>query len=124
MAIDKKIQEELKNKLLEEKSRIENELARFARPTEVPGDYETKFDDIGKDEGENASEVEEYADNLALENTLEKELKKINNALERIADGTYGICKNCGEEIDIERLKAYPAAENCIKCKQKITAEK
>lgn len=124
MAIDKNIQEELRNKLLEEKSRIENELARFAKPTEVPGDYETKFDDIGKDEGENASEVEEYADNLALENTLEKELKKINNALERIADDAYGICENCGEEIDIERFKVYPAAENCIKCKQKITAEK
>lgn len=124
MAIDKNIQEELKNKLSEEKARIENELARFAKPTGVLDDYETKFSDIGKDEGENASEVEEYADNLALENTLEKELKKINNALERMADGTYGICKNCGEMIDIERLKAYPAAQNCIKCKQKITAEK
>lgn len=124
MAIDKKIQEELKNKLLEEKSRIEKDLAIFAKPTRIPGDYETKFDDIGKDEGENASEVEEYADNLALENTLEKELKKINNALGRMGEGTYSICQNCGETIDIERLKAYPAAQNCIKCKQKLTTAK
>lgn len=76
MAIDKKIQEELKDKLLGEKTGIENELARFAKPTEVPGDYETKFDDIGKDEGENASEVEEYADNLALEKYFRKRTEK------------------------------------------------
>lgn len=117
MAIDKKIQEELKNKLLVEKSRIESELGRFAKPTDVPGDYETKFEDIGRSIDENASEVEGYADNLALEDTLEKELKKVNNALEKIGSGDYGICQNCGEEIDIERLRTYPAAQNCIKCK-------
>ena len=121
--MDKNIQEELKNKLLEEKNKIESQLTRFAKPTEIEGNYETKFENIGEDTDENASEVEEYADNLALENTLEKELKKINNALEKIANGTYGICKNCGQEIEIERLRAYPAAENCITCKKKITAE-
>lgn len=124
MAIDKKIQEELKNKLLEEKSRIEKELAAFARPTETPGNYETRFENIGTDIDENASEVEQYADNLALENSLEKELKKINIALEKMEGGAYGICQNCGEEIDIERLRAYPVAQNCIKCKQKIAAKK
>ncbi len=124
MAIDKKIQEELKNKLLGEKARIESELAKFAKPTGIPGDYETKFENIGTDIDENASEVEQYADNLALENTLEKELSKINKALEKIAGNAYGVCQNCGEEINIERLKVYPAAQNCIKCKQKITAGK
>jgi len=117
MAIDKKIQEELKAKLLEEKSKIEGELKNFASPTEVPGDYKTKFNDIGTDVDENASEVEEYADNLALENTLEKHLKDIDYALKRIEEGTYGTCENCKEEIDIERLQAYSAARICIKCK-------
>ncbi len=124
MTIDQKIQEELKNKLLEEKSKIENELAKFAKPTEIPGDYATKFENVGTNIDENASEVEQYTDNLALENTLEKELKKINNALERMKQNIYGVCKNCGEEIDIKRLKVYPAAENCTRCKQKITAGK
>jgi RNA polymerase-binding protein DksA len=117
MAIEPKILEELKNKLLEEKTKLEGELSRFARPTEIPGDYETKFDDIGTDVDENASEVEEYTDNLALENTLEKRLKEIIEALERISSGTYGMCENCKQEIDLERLRAYPAARTCIKCK-------
>lgn len=117
MAIEQKILEELKNKLLEEKSGIESELSRFAAPTGVPGDYETRFENIGTDMDENASEVEGYADNLALENTLEKRLKDISDALDRIKKGTYGICENCNQEIDMERLRAYPAARICIKCK-------
>lgn len=117
MAIEQKILEELKNKLLEEKSRIESELSRFAAPTGVPGDYETRFENIGTDMDENASEVEGYTDNLALENTLEKRLKDTSDALDRIKKGTYGICENCNKEIDMKRLRAYPAARICIKCK-------
>lgn len=117
MAIDPKIKEELKKKLLDEKTRIENELSLFAKPTGVPGDYETKFEDIGTGTDENASEVEEYTDNLALENTLEKQLKKISDALDRMKKGIYGTCENCKGDIDIERLRAYPAAGTCIKCK-------
>ena len=117
MVIDPKIREELKRKLLEEKSRVEEELSRFAKPTGIPGDYETRFNDIGTDVDENASEVEEYADNLALENTLEKELKDANEALARMDQGIYGICENCHKEIDLQRLIAYPAAKTCIKCK-------
>jgi len=66
---------------------------------------------------DNATEVEEYADNLALESSLEKQLKEINAALLDMEHGIYGICKNCNHEIAIERLKAYPAARTCIKCK-------
>jgi RNA polymerase-binding transcription factor DksA len=117
MAIDPKIVTELKNQLLEEKNKIEGELSRFAKPTDVPGEYETQFEDIGTDVDENASEVEEYTDKLALENSLEKSLKDITDALNRISDGIYGTCDNCKQEIDIERLRAYPAARTCIKCK-------
>jgi DnaK suppressor protein len=117
MAMNIKLQEELKKILEEEKTKIEGELSRFAKPTDIPGDYKTNYGDIGTDTDENASEVEEYTDNLALENNLEKQLKDINDALLRMNNGTYGICENCRQEIDIERLKAYPAARNCIRCK-------
>lgn len=123
MPIEPKNLEELQNKLMDEKKRVENELFRIAKPTGMPGDYETRFNNIGTDVDENATEVEEYSDNLALENTLEKELKKINSAIEKINNTGYGICKNCHQEIDIERLQAYPAAENCIKCKQEMSTK-
>lgn len=114
MAINDTLREEMKAKLLEEKSRLENELSRFATKTEVVGDYETRHEEIGRDEDENATETEMYVDNIALEETLEKELGEVVQALSRIEDGTYGICHVCGKDIEEGRLKAYPAADDCM----------
>jgi DnaK suppressor protein len=44
-------------------------------------------------------------------------LSKINTALEKIEDGEYGECENCGEEIGLKRLEARPVARLCIDCK-------
>lgn len=50
---------------------------------------------------------------------FEKYLQQIDAALERIEDGTYGICRVCGKEIDEARLRAVPTTTICISCKQK-----
>lgn len=42
---------------------------------------------------------------------------KIREALERIDDGTYGICEDCGSEISEARLRARPVTTQCIDCK-------
>lgn len=44
-------------------------------------------------------------------------INKIKDALERIEDGSYGLCETCGEEISIGRLTARPVATHCIVCK-------
>ena len=44
-------------------------------------------------------------------------LELIENALQRLVDGTYGICQDCGERISEARLEARPYAVYCIKCK-------
>lgn len=44
-------------------------------------------------------------------------LQKIEDALQRIEDGTYGICASCEEEIGLKRLQARPVATLCIDCK-------
>jgi DnaK suppressor protein len=116
MALDSSLLAELKENLIQQQKQLEQELSVIAKPAPGVGNYETNFDNIGTDEDENASEVEEYTDNLAVEDSLEKQLKEIREALERIANGTYGICENCNQEIDIERLKAYPVAKTCLKC--------
>jgi DnaK suppressor protein len=48
-----------------------------------------------------------------------RELQEIEAALSRIADGSYGICSDCGEEIGQARLQAYPAAVRCLPCQEK-----
>lgn len=110
MALDTQTIKELKDRLLSEKERLEKELSRFAKVTDAPGDYETKINDMGTDPDENASEVEEYVDNLALENTLENQLRDVTDALSRMENGTYGKDENTGEEISVDRLRAYPQA--------------
>lgn len=47
-------------------------------------------------------------------------IRKINQALDRIEEGSFGICEDCDEEISIGRLKARPVATLCIKCKTKM----
>lgn len=117
MALDKKTLEEFRELLLKEQTRIEDEIKRIAKPVnEKTGDYTTTYTNIGDDEDENASEVEEYAGNLAIETSLERQLMDTKEALERINGGTYGVCENCGKEIPIERLKAYPSAKTCMQC--------
>ncbi|PID52267.1 MAG: hypothetical protein CR972_03215 [Candidatus Moraniibacteriota bacterium] len=114
MAIEQNILEELKEQLLAEKARLEKELEKFATKT-VEGDYKTDFpDNIGNEQGENALEVEQYADNLALEQSLETQLRDVIDALEKMENGTYGTDEETGEEIAIERLRAYPAARGNV----------
>ncbi len=114
MALDAAIVAELKEKLLAEKARLEGELSRIGKPTGIPGDYETQIQDMGDDEDENASEVEEYVDNVAVEDNLEGQLKDVNDALAKMETGSYGICEKTGEEIPVERLQAYPAARTKV----------
>jgi DnaK suppressor protein len=48
--------------------------------------------------------------------------EQIDEALLRLADGTYGICEDCGREISERRLKAVPFARRCIQCQEKTEA--
>lgn len=114
MALDANVLEELKQKLLGEKTRLEAELGRFANPTGGAGQFETNFENIGTDPDENATEVENYTDNLALEGSLETQLGDVLVALEKMEKGTYGICEKTGEEIPLDRLRAYPEARTTI----------
>ncbi|MDR1313999.1 MAG: RNA polymerase-binding protein DksA [Deltaproteobacteria bacterium] len=44
-------------------------------------------------------------------------LNKIDGALERIANGSFGICEHCGDDISVARLEARPVSTLCISCK-------
>lgn len=54
---------------------------------------------------------------LRVKDRAQKLIDKINEALQRIDQGTFGICERCGEPIERERLKARPIATLCIDCK-------
>ncbi len=59
---------------------------------------------------------------LKLKQTDAKILQAIEEALYRMEKGTYGVCRDCGEEIAAARLNAIPWTRVCITCKEKQSA--
>lgn len=114
MAIEQTMIDELTSKLEAEKAKLETELGKIADPTDVPGEYETRFEDLGREDGDSETETEQYVDNMAVESTLEDKLRDVTDALDKIKAGTYGKCEKCGVDISIERLTAYPSARICM----------
>jgi RNA polymerase-binding transcription factor DksA len=55
--------------------------------------------------------------------SMTRALVDVEEALERIADGTYGFCRDCGDRIPWERLEAIPSAQLCLGCKRKEEGE-
>jgi len=53
---------------------------------------------------------------LARRERVETRIDALQEALERLKDGTYGLCQSCGRLIDLERLEALPRATECIDC--------
>jgi DnaK suppressor protein len=82
----------------------------------LSGDIHLDPDDL-PDEIDTASSVVGLAFFGRLRERERGLLNKINSALEKIEQGTFGECEQCGEEIGIKRLEARPVAELCIDCK-------
>ncbi len=66
---------------------------------------------------EQAAETLELEKRLALEKRIREQLADVEHALHKFEEATYGLCDNCGQPIDPERLEALPQASLCINCK-------
>ena len=123
--MDKKLNEELKQLLSEEKNKLEQELSQFSHrnPKATVADFDSDFPNLGDKEDENAAEVATYSDNLSLESELEKQLRDVVSSLKQMENGTYGTCKYCKQEISEARLRARPTSSSCIECKKTLTQE-
>ncbi len=72
---------------------------------------------IFPDMGDQASAETDTNFMLRLRGREQRLLKKIDEALERIDNNTFGICDDCGLDIDVKRLEARPVTTMCIECK-------
>jgi RNA polymerase-binding transcription factor DksA len=81
-------------------SEIDSELHKL-----LPADWE-----------EQASQLESQDALEGIEKSKLQEIGQIREALRRIAQGSYGVCVQCGQAIDPKRLAALPTATRCISC--------
>ena len=58
----------------------------------------------------------DIATHLILIERAEERLREVDAALDRVAEDTYGYCVRCGAGIPLQRLRALPAAANCVEC--------
>ena len=112
MGLKKRELKEFRNLLNEEKSRL-LQVAEDAIAHEI----ELSKDDMA-DEADLASALTDQSLSLRLRGREQILLKKIDFALERIEDGSYGECTECEDDINPERLRARPVTTLCIACKE------
>ena len=109
-----------KKRLEAEKARLEEQIEEYERELEEARLTESSSDRSPDPGNAEASSMKlEYAKELSIEqNTLDL-LKKVDNALERVRAGEYGICESCGTAIPVERLDVLPYSTLCVECAAK-----
>lgn len=100
-----------------ERKRLVAELGELEADAQ-PADARREGSPFGKRE-EEATESFEFEKRLALERQVRANLAEIEHALEKIKNGTYGLCDVCGQPIPPDRLDAVPFANVCLTCKAK-----
>lgn len=110
---------EFQGQLEKEKNKLEERLKNLTAPEGMLNEM-PDFGGEVNDESIEADQIEEIGNVLALKQVLENDLKNIDEALERIKNGVYGICRRCQKEIELKRLRVEPAATLCSKCVKKI----
>jgi RNA polymerase-binding transcription factor DksA len=105
-----------KSQLTAERDALIIELSSIAIQNKETGDWEVKLDDIEHDTTEVNSEAdgeEDAMERAATMAALETRYRTILHALEKIENGTYGICEISGEAIEPDRLRVNPSARTC-----------
>lgn len=120
MTFDTQFLANIKTSLEQERDRLTTELSQLTGSGEVDA---AAMPNYGDEEDENAREVADFTANKPLELSLEGSLRDVVNALDRLVDGSYGVCKYCGEPIDEKRLLARPTSNSCVECKKTLTQE-
>ncbi len=119
-SLTKRELDEFRKMLHEERGRLMEELEAMEEHTpeveeqvgmDIGGGYDEDLADV-------ASSTFEREKGLALESSVQAMLTQVEEALDRIEEGTYGICQRCGDPIDAARLRVLPYATLCIRCKE------
>ena len=105
--------EELRTILEDRRREIQSEVQSRMKDVRADAGLAGVVDDVETSESDIQDEIE-----FALIQMKAETLHRINEALERLEEGTYGRCFECGEEIEPRRLRALPFAVRCKDCEE------
>jgi RNA polymerase-binding protein DksA len=113
-----------KDELNEVRSQLRADVKRLSHELdESAGDLADLMRDAGEGAGSDQADVGsatfERDQEMTIVNNARDMLQQSEHALERIADGTYGVCEVCGNPIGKNRLMVFPRATMCLTCKQR-----
>jgi RNA polymerase-binding transcription factor DksA len=109
-------QEQLQTLLESERALLESQLNQLGREIS-DGDWSSipaVVDEAEEDYNTQADRVAEFETDTAILNELEQRHRDVVDALNKMTQGTYGVCEVSGESIEPERLLANPAARTCM----------
>jgi RNA polymerase-binding transcription factor DksA len=112
---------QIKNNLLSIKVKLEEELIKI-KSQDPFNDSSRLLDNAASDT--DANEESSHDQIVSIVNQIETELETVLQALKRLENNQYGICINCGNQIEIDRLKVLNTAETCIQCEKTRTTSK
>ncbi len=115
--MSKKKYEHLRVQLERERERLLGELAQLEN--DARSSEEGREGSPFNKREEEATESLELEKRLAMEKQVRDNLTAVEPALQKFADGTYGLCDSCGQPIAEGRLEALPQATLCVECKAK-----
>jgi DnaK suppressor protein len=95
------------------RSELAEELARLTAPPEAGTNLS-----FGKRIGEGTTQAVERINTTAAARSIAAALASVDRALEKLAEGTYGFCDNCGLAIAPERMEAIPGTVFCVTCNE------
>ena len=115
---------DLVKELKEVRSELETEIERLtaeiaSAETDLNEFLKEPIDGAGDDQADAGAKSFEREHELSLVAGARTGLEQNRHALERIDEGTYGICESCGNPIGKLRLQAYPRATLCMTCKSR-----
>ncbi|MCL4459646.1 MAG: TraR/DksA C4-type zinc finger protein [Chloroflexi bacterium] len=102
-----------------EQERLRREIAQLNVDEEMAASARGGHSAYGNHLADNATDTFEQEKTLSLQKHLRGLLEQVEHALNKWDKGTYGLCDDCGEPIDPQRLQALPYANLCIHCKTK-----
>lgn len=119
---DRTTLERFRKILLTERARIDEAIRNLSEQSLGVSQKELLGEDSMYDQhpADIATEVFLREKDLGSKDALETDRAKVEGALRRIEEGTYGTCRRCGKPIPQERLLAMPTAELCVPCQRAV----